>query len=143
MFRSNQRKIHLHLWYLILSMVQLYMRQQPYRVPVLPRQAPTRAHDPAISRLSHPCLASQDDPEAFSATAAVLAWARFLTSPCLPFCSMREISASLPFLSLLGTRRVKLTSHLANRRSISPRRSATILLSSFRLRRTTREATAR
>lgn len=38
---------------------------------------------------------------------------------------------------------VQLTSHFANRKSISPRRSAASRLSSFRLRRTTRPATAR
>lgn len=85
-----------------------------------------------------------DEDPADSAAAAALADARFLSSPCLPFCcgcrpsaNRCFVAAPFPFLQL-GS----LTSHLANRSSISPRRSATSLFSSFRLRRTTRPATA-
>lgn len=60
-----------------------------------------------------------------------------------PACRSAGISVSANVLSFVGRFYRLLTSHLAKRSSISPRRSAAILLSSFRLRRTTREATAR
>lgn len=90
-----------------------------------------------------------EDPAA-SAAAAAFACARFLGSPCLPPCS--AMIPSVLAVRIASSRiahchrvccRASLTSHLENRSSCSPRRSAASLLSSFRLRRTTRPATAR
>jgi hypothetical protein len=75
---------------------------------------------------------------ALSAMAASFAFATSLFSPCLPPCQ-HQVSC-LPW-GIEGF--AVLTSHFANRRSISPRRSAVSRVSSFSDRRTTRAATAR
>jgi hypothetical protein len=79
----------------------------------------------------------EDEPAA-PAIEAAFASATFLFSPCLPFCPL----ISYPSPHCLRNQRA-LTFHFANLNSISPRRSATNRLSSFRLRRTTRAATER
>jgi hypothetical protein len=91
---------------------------------------------------------------AFFAKMASLAWARFLTSPCLPFCSSCQYWSLSPTPSSSFQHRfpcpildphpgIMRTSHLANLRSDSPRFSAASLLSSLSERRTTRAATVR
>ena len=79
-----------------------------------------------------------------SLIALAFAVAKFLFSPCLPFYppTIHQAPDSTTRSFVLGIENT-LTCHLANRRSISPLRSACSLGCSFKDRRTIRAATAR